>query len=99
LARLAVGIDADGDVSLVPADVELVGERAALLGQVMATGQRRPVGVAGVNGAVGDGCRPSRPRPGGRAELAFFSRAKVFCRAVLGPPAEGGRGYTGLRCR
>ncbi len=44
-ARLAVGVEADGDVALVAGDGEFVGDGGALVGQAMADGARRTVEV------------------------------------------------------
>src|SRR6185437_3313895 len=43
LARLSVGIEADGDVAFVSGDRELVRQRRALFGQTMAHGSWRRV--------------------------------------------------------
>ena len=45
LARFAVGIEPDGDVALVSADVELVRDRRALFLQLVAHGARRRVEI------------------------------------------------------
>ena len=45
LAGFAVGIEADGDVALVSADVELVGDGGALFLQLVTDGARRSVEI------------------------------------------------------
>ena len=47
-ARLAVGVEADGDVALVPAEAELVRDGGALGGEAVANGAGGLLGVVGV---------------------------------------------------
>ena len=51
-ARLAGGVEANGDVALMAGDGELVGDGGALLGQPVADGARRTVGVLLVVGGL-----------------------------------------------
>ncbi len=89
LAGVAVGIEADGDVSLMVGDGELVGDRGALAGQAVADGARRRLGVERIGilrGSFVD-----------RAHLRFERRDLLLRNRGSRCSGRGGQRLRGLR--
>ena len=94
-ARLAIGIEADGDVALVSADVELVRDRRALFLQLVTDRARRSVEILFLNMLLGGdrgrgiALLAQRSRSAGRAQRLRLLASIAIDRDRLQPQLPG----------